>query len=417
MSNKIINEYELLGELVTNNSGFSRWGFATKNGEEFFIKEFLTPVYPENEAMFTPRQLMAKKNGCALFEKDNRELYSKINGASDGNLACIEEFFRFNSKYYIVMKKIKSVKFEDASTVLDYQKRLRLCIILAHSLGQLHANGVVHGDLKLDNILFTESKNKRGFVAKLIDFDNSFVLSRPPADNNEFQIDQVFCAPETFRFLCGEEIRLNEKIDVFAMGLIFHYLLTGSLPVVQDIYKHVFEAVLHGENILLNGVVAENEELSNIILDMLKCEPQERPTMGEVLERLGSCAEYQPRTVIDVPPVMPVETSPEPSKPSGGEMTVEAAPMQGWPSDGEMTIEAAPGQGWPAGGVMPIETAPVQGWPADAGTPLTVPSGAGSRLKINMGYKMDNMPGVNQPTSEVATGKKVDEFFSLAGDL
>ena len=41
-----IKGYELRGELKTTNSGFSKWGFAAKNGREYFIKEFIDPVYP-----------------------------------------------------------------------------------------------------------------------------------------------------------------------------------------------------------------------------------------------------------------------------------------------------------------------------------------------------------------------------------
>ena len=36
-----IKGYEIKGELKTNNSGFSKWGFATKNGRDYFIKEFI----------------------------------------------------------------------------------------------------------------------------------------------------------------------------------------------------------------------------------------------------------------------------------------------------------------------------------------------------------------------------------------
>ena len=36
-----IKGYEIKGELKTNNSGFSKWGFATKNGKDYFIKEFI----------------------------------------------------------------------------------------------------------------------------------------------------------------------------------------------------------------------------------------------------------------------------------------------------------------------------------------------------------------------------------------
>ena len=35
----VINGYTLTTELQNANSGFSKWGFGTKNGKEYFIKE------------------------------------------------------------------------------------------------------------------------------------------------------------------------------------------------------------------------------------------------------------------------------------------------------------------------------------------------------------------------------------------
>ena len=41
---KEINGYILFSELKTTNSGFSKWGFAQRNGSRFFIKELIDPI-------------------------------------------------------------------------------------------------------------------------------------------------------------------------------------------------------------------------------------------------------------------------------------------------------------------------------------------------------------------------------------
>lgn len=48
---KVINGYVIDGDLKTDNSGFSKWAFAKKNGCDYFIKEFLAPVYPVDESL------------------------------------------------------------------------------------------------------------------------------------------------------------------------------------------------------------------------------------------------------------------------------------------------------------------------------------------------------------------------------
>ena len=41
-----IGHYTLLQPMTSNKSGFSKWGFCRKDDKDYFIKEFLNPVYP-----------------------------------------------------------------------------------------------------------------------------------------------------------------------------------------------------------------------------------------------------------------------------------------------------------------------------------------------------------------------------------
>lgn len=104
-----IKGYEIKGELKTNNSGFSKWGFATKNGRDYFIKEFIDPVYPIHTELLDQAMIDHKRKICKDYEDRSRYMYNAINNCSDGNLVEIEEFFRDGSHYYLVMEKITGV--------------------------------------------------------------------------------------------------------------------------------------------------------------------------------------------------------------------------------------------------------------------------------------------------------------------
>ena len=91
---KVINGYVIDGDLKTDNSGFSKWAFAKKNGCDYFIKEFLAPVYPVDESLFGPEMTARKRKICEKYENRSVSLYSTLNEASDGNLVNICEFFR-----------------------------------------------------------------------------------------------------------------------------------------------------------------------------------------------------------------------------------------------------------------------------------------------------------------------------------
>ena len=87
-----INGYTLQGEWITTNSGFSKWGFANKNGREYFIKELVTPVYPIDPAVMTPQQFENRRTYCKEYEQRFKKFYTRINEVSRGNLVRIHEF-------------------------------------------------------------------------------------------------------------------------------------------------------------------------------------------------------------------------------------------------------------------------------------------------------------------------------------
>ena len=61
-----INGYDVT-ELKPDNSGYAKWGFGRRNGREFFIKQFLSPVYPAQRGELSDKQVEQKKSICNGF--------------------------------------------------------------------------------------------------------------------------------------------------------------------------------------------------------------------------------------------------------------------------------------------------------------------------------------------------------------
>lgn len=283
MSDLVINGYQLLEPMTSEKAGFSKWGIAVKNGQTYFLKQLLSPTYPVNEARYSKERLLSKKEFCLQFEIEKKKIFELINQAADGNIVAIDEFFREDSHYYVATKKIDAFEYKPKDTFSDSQRGL-ICKILAKSISRLHSYGVVHGDLKINNILFSFSTDKQNIIAKLIDFGNSFLKSMPPDKPDIFQIDQIYCAPETYRFIAGEEIQIDEKIDIFALGIVFHYIYTSDLPKINGDSKYIFEAKLNGEEVILSNKLGIG--LSQLIKRMLSVEPTLRPSADEVYMEL-----------------------------------------------------------------------------------------------------------------------------------
>lgn len=268
-----INGYELEGDLTADNSGFSKWGFARKDGRKYFIKEFLSPVYPVYAEYLTEEQVERKKAGCRKYEQKMKKLYSDINNCSDGNLVRIQQFFRYGSKYYITTEQIETVE----ETVIYDQPltvKKRLCRVLLHTVLGLHRAGIVHSDIKAENILY-KRLDSGAITAKLIDFDNCFPESSPPADVEEIHGDMWYMAPEIFRIISEEKGKPDSAMDVFALGLVFHQILTGKrVGFDAEKYSYPFEALLNGDVLYCDSSVPE--EFRGLLTAMLEKDPEKR---------------------------------------------------------------------------------------------------------------------------------------------
>ncbi len=276
-----IGEYEV-ENLTTKNAGFSKWGFAVKEGKTYFIKEFLSPVYPVSGKL-SEKQIRQKKENCAAYEQKMRRVYEAVNGCSDGNLVRIQHFFRCKSKYYIVTEKIDAISMGELQK-LPEQNREKICLILLHSVYCLHRAGMVHGDLKPDNILFQRLPS--GFhTAKVIDFDTCFREKDEQNPSEEIHCDPVYMAPETWLRAEREEGRLTAAIDVFALGLIFHQILSGSLPTFSIEYDYPCMALLNGGELYLNARI--RPEMRTLIEKMTVPDPEKRITLAEAFLFFG----------------------------------------------------------------------------------------------------------------------------------
>ncbi|MBR0381354.1 MAG: protein kinase [Eubacterium sp.] len=306
---EMINGYELLQPLQNQNAGFCKWTFVRRYGHEYFLKEFVDPVYPEENAL-SPELRDERIRICKDYEESKKKLYRAINEASDGGAVRIWEFFRSGSRYYIVMTKVVNEGIDiERITSLPMEDRMLILKSAAHSLMLLHRANVVHSDVKPGNFLIKRTA-KGKYVTRIIDFDCSFLESDPPDASDDLGGDQVYLAPEAVRFMFGEDVKITTKADVFALGLLFHQYLTGSLPEFDTgEYDYACEAVLDGQEILPSPSLEDH--LREMIGGMLKAEPEERWDMEKVFRCLcGESAETAVKAEI--------KTAPEKKEDPGG---------------------------------------------------------------------------------------------------
>ena len=223
----IINGYRLTRELSNENAGMCQWGFAVKDGHEYFIKQFLNPKYPDDTGRLPAAMVMRMRQAATSSFMKRKAFYDRLRECRTGNNVVVEDYFRFGNFYYAVTDLVHGpyLSVEEIAALPDEKKRVLIRAILFNVM-QFHDKGIVHSDLKPDNIMVR--RTAEGFcTAKIIDFDAGFFSYEPP---EEITGDQVYFSPEALLHNMGKETAVTEKADIFALGLLFHQYWTGALP-------------------------------------------------------------------------------------------------------------------------------------------------------------------------------------------
>lgn len=111
------------------------------------------------------------------------------------------------------------------------------------ALAEAHAAGIVHRDLKPSN-LWLAARPDGSPLVKVLDFGISKLSAHAPGDPKLTETQSTFGSPT---YMSPEQIRSAKKVDhrtdVWALGVVLHELLTGTLPFEADTVSGVLAAV------------------------------------------------------------------------------------------------------------------------------------------------------------------------------
>jgi serine/threonine protein kinase len=313
----VLNGYRLLEDFRVVGAGLSEWSFAERGGRIYFIKRFLSPTYPEDDAPGSERIKAKKRARCAAFEAHHRGIQAAMAPLTTygGNLIATLDFFRIGAKYYKVTEKVDVAGLQPGDVAaLDFPAQLVLLKTVAHSLKILHDLRIVHSDLKPSNVLI--KRTELGYTTKLIDFDSSYIVGNPPPPE-EIVGTMNYYSPELVRYIQGsaDPGELSEASDIFALGLIYAEYLTGSMPAFDAAHHEAAIAVLHGQPLTL-GPSRAPAPVVELVERMLLLDPAARPSVAQVHAtlmglRAGDAAVTTARAPVPIrPPVVARDSVP-----------------------------------------------------------------------------------------------------------
>jgi serine/threonine protein kinase len=135
-----------------------------------------------------------------------------------------------------------------------------------------HAHGIAHHDIKPGNILLDENGR-----AKLADFGISIQTTHSGQMTKEFAGSLQYEAPE----ILNEKAHDPFKSDVWALGVLFAYMISGITPWRGDTLKKIKDCIFRGDYTLKKGYAPQ---VGEVIGKMIRVDPDERITLVELAQ-------------------------------------------------------------------------------------------------------------------------------------
>ncbi|XP_076805886.1 PAS domain-containing serine/threonine-protein kinase-like [Clavelina lepadiformis] len=253
------DNYDVIKAVGNGAYGFVRIARKKKNRKEFVVK-------------FIRKEKVLDECWVDDYETDSQipleiALLTKL---EHPNIVQVLEFFE-NTRFFSMVMPKHGVSVIDLFEFIDREPRLDEALAsyifrqIVSAVYFLHMEGVVHRDIKDENVIIDES-----FCCKLIDF-GSAAFFKPDKTFATFCGTIEYCSPEV---LLGQRYE-GPELEVWALGITLYTLVYGENP-FHDI-EETIEAILRPPSIL-------SEELMSLMQAMLQPVPEHRCTMKDLAD-------------------------------------------------------------------------------------------------------------------------------------
>ncbi len=203
---------------------------------------------------------------------------------SDQNIVRTHDFGEWSGVYFLTMEYVEGITVRellDTRGRLGISSTLAIATQLAHSLAVAHEHGVIHRDIKPQNLLLDAAG-----VLKVMDFGVARLAERSTSVTEAGLVigTPAYMPPEQ---LMGEKV--DARSDLYAAGVVLYECLTGRLPFEGSSVISLVAKLLSQE---AQPPAVVNPEvppaLSALVLQLLAKKPEDRvQTAAELVERLA----------------------------------------------------------------------------------------------------------------------------------
>ncbi len=165
-------------------------------------------------------------------------------------------------------------------------RALELVRQIANGIHEAHSRNIIHRDLKPANVI-VQTLPAIGDFAKILDFGLAKNQAETSSETQGFVGTPDFASPEQ---IANE--KLNAQSDIYSLGGLLFYMLTGQPPFKETSVMRVLQAHLWGVVPKLNDIrpdLKNMDEVNNLIQLMMAKSPHDRPqSAAEVCELIAN---------------------------------------------------------------------------------------------------------------------------------
>lgn len=215
-----------------------------------------------------------------LFKSEARSLAA----FSHPGVLTVHDFGCDDRRYFMVMELLSGSSLKDMLTEagrIPPERALSLLVDICAAVAAAHRAGIVHLDLKGENVFVDETS--AGTQVKVLDFGLARLAGATAAKASDGLV------LGTVGYMAPEQIRggyVDERADVYALGVLAFEMLTGSLPFESETKPGILRDQIDGRirkwpKLAVLKVVPK--ETCRTIMQALSANPDRRPQSVEEL--------------------------------------------------------------------------------------------------------------------------------------
>jgi eukaryotic-like serine/threonine-protein kinase len=257
-----LGPYELVSAIGAGGMGEVYRARDTRLGRDVAVK-----VLPESFSGDLDRR--------ARFEREAQA----VAALSHPNIVAIHDSGAHDGHVFVVMELLagESLRQRLSRGALPVRKAVEIAIQIARGLGAAHGKGLVHRDLKPDNVFLLDDGQ-----VKILDF--GLARQTAPADHSGATQTQAATDPGivmgTIGYMAPEQVRgqaVDARADVFAFGAVLYEMVSGARAFQRETTADTMTAILTQDPPELVGSRPDlSPALDRIIRHCLEKNPNER---------------------------------------------------------------------------------------------------------------------------------------------